>query len=126
MKEIYLVDLGVLMSKDCQDYESYNVVYDKKHGYFDEVQFMTTNKEFAINETNKYVKDGVINTYGVITTQKIEEDSLYEEILELEKDNPYQELLDWSYCEYEVENVVYDIYKNDEKIIIENFIEREV
>ena len=34
--EIYLVEHGVLLSKDDREYECYSQVYDKKNGYYDE------------------------------------------------------------------------------------------
>lgn len=125
MKEIYLVECGVLLSKEHDEYKFYCGVYDKKHGFYDETQFITTNKDFAINEINNYVKNGVANTYGIITTQFVEDDELYNELLEEEEYNPYLDIFDWGFQLYDMESVVYSIYKNKEKIIVENFLESE-
>ena len=123
MKYVYLVECGVLMNKDEKEYEFYSGVYDKKHGFYDELQFLTTNKDFAIKEINDYVKSGVVNTYGILTKQVIEEDELYNELVEEEKENQYLDIFDWGFHLYDMESVEYNIYKNNEKEIVKDFLE---
>ena len=126
MKEIYLVECGVLLDKAHKEYKSYSNVYDKKHGFYDELQFLTTKKDFGINYINEYVKCGVVNTYGILSTQLIDSDEFYEELVEEEKENPYIELFDWgAYEPYDMLSVIYNIYKNNEKEIVEDFLDSE-
>lgn len=66
MSNAYLVDVGILMNKnecDC----SYSSCYDKKHGYYDENQYLVKDLEEAKKEALEYVADGVENTYAVVT-----------------------------------------------------------
>ena len=102
----------------------YSQVYDKKHGFYDETQFMTTSKEFGINFINEYVECGVVNTYGILTEQVIDSDSVYDELVEEEKENPYLELIEFgAYDVYDMLSVIYNIYKNNEKEIVKDFLE---
>lgn len=63
----YLVDVGILLTKDHKEFDFYASVYDKKHGYYDENQFYTRTKKEAIEWVKKYVGEGVDTTYGVIS-----------------------------------------------------------
>lgn len=36
--KVYLVDVGVLLSKEHEEFEKYAIVYDKRYGYYDEDQ----------------------------------------------------------------------------------------
>lgn len=63
----YLVDVGILLSKENKEFDFYASVYDKKHGYYDENQFYTRTKKEAIEYVKKYVDDGVETTYGVVS-----------------------------------------------------------
>ena len=126
MKIIYLVECGVLLDKAHKEYEYYSQVYDKKHGFYDETQFMTTSKDFGINYINEYVESGVVNTYGILTEQVIDSDSVYDELVEEEKENPYLELIEFgAYETYDMLSVLYDVYKKDKNTIIGLFDEVE-
>ncbi len=63
----YLVDVGVLLSDEHEEFDSYAIVYDKCHGYYDENQFYTKTREEAIEYVKKYVDNGVDTTYGVVS-----------------------------------------------------------
>ena len=63
----YLVDVGILLPSDHEEFDCYANVYDKKHGYYDEDQFYTRTKKEAIEYVKKYVDDGVETTYGVVS-----------------------------------------------------------
>lgn len=67
MKKVYLCEVGVLLENNDSDYVSYCSVYDKKHGFFDENQYYSTNLKEAKKELTHYVKNGVDGTYGVIS-----------------------------------------------------------
>lgn len=105
----YLIDVGILLSKNDEEFESYAIVYDKKYGYYDEDQFYLPKKEEAMNYAKTYVKDGVDNTYAVISLTELPDD------------------FDFTNCElgseyYLLNDVVYSVAKINEKIM-ENFIE---
>ena len=38
MRECYMLEVGVLLKKEDEEFEKYSQVYDKKHGYYDEYQ----------------------------------------------------------------------------------------
>ena len=105
----YLVDVGVLLSENDDEFESYAIVYDKKYGYYDENQFYLPTEEEAIDFAKVYVKDGVDNTYGVISLTELDDD------------------FDFTDCvfgpeHYLLNDVVYSVAKINGKIV-ENFIE---
>jgi hypothetical protein len=106
----YLLDEGVLLTKEDKDFNAYNTVYDKKYGYYDEGQCYIKSKEEAISEAKKYVEDGVENTYAVVSNTTLDDD------VDLD-DCP----VDW-YEEYILDNVVYSVAKINGKII-ENFLD---
>ena len=66
---LYLTEVGILLERRNPEFERYNKVYDRKHGYYDENQYLKKDKCEAIAEAKKYVENGVPNTYAVITEQ---------------------------------------------------------
>lgn len=101
----YLVEVGVLIDKTNEDYETYSNAYDKQRGYYDENQYYKKDKESAINDVKEYVKNGVENTYGVVSETQLNDDliNLLDEI-PVENES------------YEVEDVLYSSAKIDGKI----------
>ena len=65
--KLYKVELGVLLKKDNNDYESYSQVYDKQHGYYDENVVFFRNKKNAKEYLKNYVFFGVVGTYGILS-----------------------------------------------------------
>lgn len=63
----YLVDVGILLDDDHEEYDAYAIVYDKCYAYYDENQFYTKTKEEAIKYVKKYIEKGVVGTYGVVS-----------------------------------------------------------
>lgn len=106
----YLIDVGVLLSKDHPDYEGYNMVYDRKYGYFDENQFYEVDKNRAIDYVTQYVNEGVDKTYGVVLKEVLQEDYSDGDIYELEVDN-----------DYHIDDIIFSMAKINGKIE-ENFI----
>lgn len=39
MQDVFLIDEGILLEKNDEQFSSYNNVYDKEYGYYDENQF---------------------------------------------------------------------------------------
>ena len=108
MKEAYLVDEGVLLTREDKEFEAYAIVYDKKYGYYDECQCYIVNKEKAIKEAKEYVENGVESTYAIVSITAIPDDANLEEI----------------YVEGEVyvlEDVIYSVAKINGEIV-ENFL----
>lgn len=113
MRKVLFVEIGILLQKDNEAFSSYNQVYDKKYGYYDEDQFFVKTIQEGKEYINDYIKNGVINTYGIIS------------LIEISKDTPIEELnneVPFSIVKYNVEDVVYSICKDENNTIIENFI----
>lgn len=104
-------DVGVLLTKDDEEFESYSLVYDHKYGYYDEDQtaYKASDLDEAIKYAKEYVANGVDMTYAVITDQG-----------------------QFNYCEqfdaediegftYHCEDVIYSVAKIN-GVIVENFI----
>lgn len=104
----YLVDVGVLLDDDHEEYDAYAIVYDKSYAYYDENQFYTKTKEEAIEYVKKYVKEGVVGTYGIVSETTLPYD------YDFEDDHFGPE-------KYHPADVVYSLAKFDDEII-ENFI----
>lgn len=68
---VICLDVGVLLTKDDEEFECYSQVYDHKYGYYDEDQIPYKEKDLkkAIEYAREYVADGVDMTYAVITNQ---------------------------------------------------------
>ncbi|MCT7397779.1 hypothetical protein N5B56_01590 [Eubacterium sp. LFL-14] len=107
-----LVDEGVLLERENKEFESYNKVYDKKYGYYDEGQYYKRLKEKdeVIKDAKKYVEDGVDNTY-VVVSKTLLPDEVDVNTVDVEDENYY------------VEDVIYSVAKMDGKIV-ENFVRK--
>lgn len=110
MINCYLVEVGVLLGEEDAEFEFYNHVYDKKHGYYDEGQYYVKDLDQAKKEVLDYINDGVEKTYGIILNTVMPEDvDLSEADVEDEK--------------YELEDIVFSAVKENGKIR-EDFVER--
>ena len=112
MKKYYEAETGVLLKPGDDEYDSYKMdgVYDGEHSFYDENQFA-----FEEGELNKwkesckaYVEKGVKNTYAIIKGP-----------FELDDDIDIEDIEEF---DYDIENVIWSIYKNDEGEIVENFL----
>ena len=65
------LDVGVLLTKDNEEFDYYSQVYDHEYGYYDEYQRAYKEKDLAkaIKYAREYVAEGVDMTYAVITNQ---------------------------------------------------------
>lgn len=114
---IYQFEVGVLLNKDNNEYEFYSNGWDKNNGYYDENFGFVKTYEEAINYVEKYIKDGVKNTYGIISKVQVNEEDLRS------IHNGYSESIN---MDYDLEKIIYNSYKNDEGILIENFINKNI
>lgn len=115
--EMYLYETGEFLPKNDREYECYSNVYDKEHAYYDLGQNLILAKD--LDEMKQVAKNYVSiykNSYVVITYQGLW-DLTQEEI-----DNEDFDSLDISYCDYNVENVVYSIMSDEYGNIKEDFI----
>ena len=113
MKKIYYIECGILLDKDDKEFDCYNMVFDKKHGFYDEFIDFAENLESAKKICDDYVNNGVNNTYGIITETYGKDDL---------KD--YEDYVDYFVGDtiiYDIHNVVYNKRKNGN--VIEEFLE---
>lgn len=110
MKDAYLIDVGVLLTEDNELYdEIYASVYDERYGYFDEGQFYVATQEEGIQYVQDYVKNGVNNTYGIVSKTQVHDYLDFDDHCVEDED-------------YLVENIVFSLRKDDNRDLIENFI----
>ena len=105
----YLLDEGVLLTKEDDEFESYANVYDKKYGYYDEGRCYESNKMVAIANAKKYVEDGVEKTYAIVSNTWLPNDFDF-------KNGRVEDET------YKVEDVIYSVAKINGEIV-ENFIQ---
>lgn len=122
-RDIYNLEVGVLLAEDNADYNCYNNVYDKYNAYFDENEIAYLKKDYdnAIEYAKNYVKSGVKRTYAILTYQGMYNLSTRDIV----------SIKEFGYCDnieldYSSENIEYSIMKNDDGEIIENFVKKEI
>lgn len=102
----YLLEVGVLLTHDDDEFESYASVYNKEYGFYDEDQYYIRKKCKAITEAREYVNKGVNNSYAILLNTIVPDGSVSGPVL---KES------------YSIEDVIYSVAKlNDE--IVENFL----
>lgn len=74
----YLVDAGVLLSDEHEEFDKYSNVYDECYGYYDEVQYYVKDKEEALKQAKEYVDNGIDSTYAVVSETNIPYDYDFE------------------------------------------------
>lgn len=107
MRECYMLEVGVLLKKEDEEFEQYSQVYDKKHGYYDEYQEYVLKLENAKKKADSYVKEGVAGTYAIISQTYILDDVLDDAIRLCPVENE----------SYALEDVVYAIHKENDLIV---------
>lgn len=110
--KVYLLELGVLLDKNDEDYEFYSRAYDNAHGFFDEGQGYYVDLKKAVEEATAYVKGGVEKTYAIVSETELDYEFTQEE-------------LDDDVCvedeKYELESVVFSLVKEN-GCLKENFL----
>lgn len=122
-KHMYLIESGLLLDENDDEFESYAVCYDKKHGYYDDRQYMVTAEKLndAIKKEKEWFEFDSIcfrGCYIVVTDQGLWE-NLEEEDLD---ENETMTDFDVCFVCYDKECVVYSLTKDENGKIIENFI----
>ena len=108
-KTVFLLDCGVLLDENDAEFENYNMVYDKKHGYYDEEQSYIASKGDAIAYAQQYVTDGGDGTYAVVSETWLSKDC-----------EPTETPVEGEV--YLAQDIVYSV-KNVGGKLIENFVE---
>ena len=122
--KVYQVEVGVLLNENDEKTElyNYNIVFDKKYGYYNENLWFCKTLEKAKESALKYVKSGVEKTYGIISEIDIDNEDVYISLNGniIDKDSGYD--LDSEFCDYSLDLVVKS-YAKMEKGIVEDFID---
>lgn len=69
----FIVDEGVLLTKDNPEFARYAVVYDKNYGYYDENQYYLLSERDAIAQARRYVEGSVNNTYAIVSKTTLDD-----------------------------------------------------
>ena len=123
----YSLEVGVLLPEDDEEYNSYNDVFDKKHGFYDESHEESLDEQVLVNKATEYINAGVPGTYGIITKIEVENfDGIEEKVKEVEENGFIEESVDFFNGEqYDIENVVWCAYKNEDEELVNDFLELE-
>lgn len=109
-RDLYFCEVGVLLPKDDEDYEFYQLNnFHREFGFYDENKLTFLTEEERNNYALDYVKNGVENTYAL----------LYQYNCNIEE-RELQDIKDFKYSEYSLEMASDDItefiYKQNNKI----------
>ena len=74
-KNVFVVDLGVILPNDHKEISLYNGVYDQKRGYFDKTTSYVESRDEAIKAAKDYVKKGSDGVYGIVSTADVPADT---------------------------------------------------
>ena len=101
---VYLLEVGVLLDEDDEEYEFYSQAYDKAHGFYDEGQNYYVSLSKAIRSAKEYVEEGVENTYAIVSETELDYEFTQDE-------------LDEDVCveneEYSLASVVFSVVKEN-------------
>ena len=112
--KLFRLEVGVLLGKEDSEFECYNNVYTKKHGFYDEDVSVYVDYAEAKKAGDEYVSDGVDKTYCVITGDVF--DVTEEELAQINETTWFDAVNEFSFKE---DDVIYFIYKDNEKVITE-------
>lgn len=131
---IFKVEVGVLLDKSNDEYESYSQVYDKQHGFYDENVVFFTNSAKAAEFALSYVMKGVVNTYAIVSDIIYRPADVYGDNWEKEWKREKKEIEETGSLEgyadifegelYDTKHIVLDIYQSEEKTIKFDFIKK--
>ena len=128
---LYKVEVWVLLPKTHEEFKDYSQVYDKKHAFYDENVVFFTNKEKAITYAKRYVRKGVVNTYGIVSVLNYnpvaiygEEDTpmySFEDMQQIEQEGCLENYVDlFGEDNWDVKNVIFNIYKPEDRSLATN------
>ena len=114
---LYKVEVGILLTKDHPEFNSYNHVYTKDFGFYDEDVSVFSSYAKAKDEADNYIESGVNMTYAIITSDYYKtsdtDERLVADLLSGER------CLDssWNFG-YAEDDILYFAYKEDGNITI--------
>lgn len=112
-KEVYFVEVGVLLNKDDEAFDCYSQAYNKKFGFYDEEQIYMSDMNKAIEYVTDYVKKGVPNTYGIVSVAWVDDEYFQSE----------EQLNKMTVCEkYNMDDVIYNVRKIEDGSIESEFL----
>ena len=122
--KLYKVEVGVLLTKDNHDYESYSQAYDKQRAYYDENVAFFHNKKNAKEYLKNYVFFGVVGTYGILSELVYNQDEIGytdEDTKRILKDiddcGIFEDYIDiFGEDLYDTKNVIFTRYKKSQKV----------
>lgn len=128
---LYKVEVGVLLPKTHKEFKDYSQVYDKKHAFYDENVVFFTNKEKAIMYAKRYVRNGVVNTYGIVSVLNYNPVAIYgeanplmysfEDMQQIEQEGCLENYVDlFGENNWDVKNVIFNIYKPEDRSLTTN------
>lgn len=117
-EKVYLLDMGVLIPEGNEQFDDYANVYDKKFGYYDELQEYRYTDEIKhiIHEAVNYVRDGVPGTYAVLSVTELDPEII----------NAVENITDDINVEgesYDKSDVVFSLYSGKNGELYMNFVE---
>ena len=106
-RELYFVEVGVLLPKDYDDYECYKIknFFEDKYSFYDEDRCAYLTYKEAREYADKYIDEGVENTYAIVHSYSVDVED--EDIEYIDVDNP------------EMDCVLYFAYKQNNNVIVE-------
>ena len=110
MVKAYLVDVGVLLPRDDEDFKYYSKVYNNQYGFYDEDRYYSGTLEQAMKDAKFYVRKSEEDAYAVISSAMVD-NSLTDNFDSISVDNE----------DYSLENVIYSCRKKNGQLI-EGFV----
>ena len=114
---IYKVEVGVLLPKDHPEFNSYNHVYTKDYGFYDEDVIVFSSYAKAREEADNYISSGVNMTYAIIAFDYYKSSDTDERIVAelLSGERCFDSSWNFGYTE---EDILYFAYKENGNITI--------
>lgn len=113
-KELFILEVGVLLQPDNEEFDCYNITgfYENVYGFYDENVCVFLDYDKAKKYAGFYVKEGVDNTYAYIRNETYNLDE--EDLKNIEDSLSYD--IDYNFTE---KDVIYFIRKENNNIIKE-------
>jgi len=111
--ELYRVETGILLDKKDPDFECYNKVYTKEHGFYDECVTILFDYKNAREYADTVIKESNDTTYAVITSDIF--NITEEQVKEIETEGVFKGIQEFG---FEKSDMIYFAYKEKKKIKI--------
>lgn len=122
--KVYQVEVGVLLNETDEEYSNYNIVYDKKYGYYNENVWFCKTFESAKDSALIYVNKGVEKTYAIISEIESFDETEHDIECGVIVDNIERNDISCEFVSFSQDYVVKSFKKESGKIV-EDFIEKE-